>query len=168
MRYHVVVAGSRPEKDGKKFLPLPTENIEFITKTLNLLPADSYVALYHGASGNGVDALVDEYARERKIKVHQYPAYWFNPSKPDNFDKAAGFFRIERMVRDAKQNVWEKPEESVVVLAFHNKPLAESAMTNHVVDVAKKIGLTYRTYELPVQTSTTATTAPPQSEGVPF
>lgn len=157
MRYHVVVTGSRPEKGSdKKFLPMPNENVEFIQRVLKALPAEDYVALYHGMA-NGVDAVADQYAFDNHIKVRQYPAYWFNPAKPDNFDKGAGFFRNDRMIRDAKQNVWQKPDEAVVVLGFHNKPLDLSRGTKHAVETAQKLGLTVRTYALPVQISDEAT-----------
>lgn len=167
MRYHVVVTGSRPEKGAdNKFLPMPKENVEFIHKVLDALPKDGYVALYHGMA-NGVDAVVDDYAFTKGIRVRQYPAYWFNPSKPNNFDKAAGFFRNDRMIRDAKQNVWQKDDEQVVVLGFHNKPLADSKGTAHAVETAKKIGLTVRTYALPVQVTTESPTQSSTDE-IPF
>lgn len=168
MRYHVVVTGSRPEKDPttKKFLPMPEENVAFIRKVLDALPAGDYVALYHGMA-NGVDAVADQYAFDNRIRVRQYPAYWFNPSKPDNFDKAAGFFRNDRMIRDAKQNVWQKEDETVVVLGFHNKPLAESRGTAHAVETANKLGLTTRTYALPVQVGATNTPST-TDEKIPF
>lgn len=151
MKFHLVVTGSRPEKgpDGK-FLPMPQENVAFINKVLAAVKPEDVVAIYHGMA-NGVDAVADQYAFDNRIRVRQYPAYWFNPSKPDNMDKAAGFFRNERMVRDAKQNVYNKPEEQVVVLGFHNQPLADSKGTAHCVGVAEKIGVTFRTFPLPVQ-----------------
>lgn len=171
MRYHVVVTGSRPEKGSdNKYLPLPKENREFIEKTLALLPAKDYVALYHGAAA-GVDQVADDYAFENGIRVKQFPAYWFNPTKPNNVDKGAGLFRNERMLRTAKDAVYGKDPntEMVILLAFHSKPLAESKGTNHCVTTAEKIGLTVRTYELPVQASTPNTTASAEtSNAVPF
>lgn len=168
MRYHIVVTGSRPEKgpDGK-FLPMPQENVNFIHKVLSAVKPEDYVAIYHGMA-NGVDAVADQFAFDNNIRVRQYPAYWFNPSKPNNFDKAAGFFRNDRMVRDAKQNVYQKDDEQVVVLGFHNKPLADSKGTAHCVETATKIGLTVRTFALPVQTNAPATTAPAGATTDPF
>lgn len=167
-KYHVVVSGSRPEKDSQnKYLPMPKENVEFIKNTLALLPADDYAFIYHGAAV-GVDSVADDYAFENGIRLRQYPAYWFDPSKPNNVDKGAGFFRNERMLRDAKSAVWNKEDEVVVLLAFHSKPLVDSRGTNHTVEMAKKIGgITVRTYELPIQANVEVKDAAPSSN-VPF
>jgi hypothetical protein len=155
MRYHLVVTGSRPEKgpDGK-FLPMPEENVAFIKKVLSAVKPEEVVAIYHGMAA-GVDAVADQFAYDNRIRVRQYPAYWRNMSKPNNFDSAAGFFRNERMVRDAKQNVWvpdgQTATEEVVILGFHNKPLADSKGTAHCVSLGEKLNVTTRTFPLPVQ-----------------
>lgn len=136
--YHVIVTGSRPEKIGNsnRFQPMPEVNVEFIERTLAKLASSQYVALYHGMAA-GVDKVVDDYAHTNGIHVRQFPAYWFDPTKPDNVDKRAGLFRNEAMVRQALTNVHGKTNEHVVLLAFYNTPtLAESTGTAHCHDFA--------------------------------
>lgn len=152
MKYHVVVTGSRPDKRGASnhFEPMPEENIEFITSVLKRLDTGSYAALYHGMA-KGVDTVVDDYAFRNNIRVRQFPAYWFDPTKERNYDKRAGLFRNEAMVRAAKDAVFNKPDETVVVLAFYNTPtIEESRGTNHCFTYAQKAGLNVQSFQLPV------------------
>lgn len=149
--YHVVVTGSRPEKGSdNKFKPMPKENVEFIRNFLDKIPAEGYAALYHGMA-QGVDSVVDDYAFEKHIRVRQFPAYWFDPTKPNNSNKGAGLFRNEAMVRAAKDAVYNRPDHAVVLLAFYNTPaLADSRGTHHCFSYAQQHGLTVRSFQLPV------------------
>lgn len=160
MKYHVVVTGSRPEKKGRTFEPMPEANIQFIESILKKLDAGSYAALYHGMA-KGVDTVVDDYAFRNNIRVRQFPAYWFDPTKEGNVDKRAGLFRNEQMIRAALDAVHNKPDEAVVVLGFYNTPnLTDSTGTAHCITFAqKKLPATsIHTYQMPVLKGVTAVT----------
>lgn len=159
MKYHVVVTGSRPAKKGgsNHFEPMPEENIKFIEETLKRLDSGSYAALYHGMA-KGVDTVVDDYAFRNNIRVRQFPAYWFDPTKDRNYDPRAGYFRNEHMVRAAKDAVYNKENEQVIVLAFYNTPKIEDSLgTNHCRTYAQKAGLSTYSYQLPVLINTSRT-----------
>lgn len=148
--YHVIVTGSRPVKVGNKFQPMPEDNIRFIRDTLSRLDSTQYAALYHGMAA-GVDTVVDDYAFNNRIRVRQFPAYWFDPTKEGNVDKRAGLFRNEAMIRAAVDATYNHPSDVVILLAFHNtKELKDSRGTAHAVTYANKKGLDVRTFALPV------------------
>lgn len=150
MKYHVIVAGSRPLKVRNKFQPMPEENINFITEVLKRLESSAYAGIYHGTA-RGVDTVADDYAFRNHIRVHQFPAYWFDPTKEGNVDKRAGLFRNEQMIRAALDNAYGKEDETVVWLGFYNTPtLADSTGTAHCHDYAKKKGISTHAYQLPV------------------
>lgn len=160
-QYHIIVTGSRPTKTGNRFDPMPQQNIDFINEVLGRLDAKSYVALYHGAAA-GVDTVVDDYAFRNGIRVKQFPAYWFDPTKADNVDRRAGLFRNEQMVRAAVNDatVYDresktrslKPETFIFQLAFYNtNTLADSNGTNHCYEFAGKFDVIQRhAYQMPV------------------
>ena len=154
MKFHVIVAGSRPVKVGNKFQPMPEENINFITEILKRLETSAYAGIYHGMA-KGVDTVADDYAYRNHIRVHQFPAYWFDPTKEGNVDKRAGLFRNEQMIRAALDNAYGKEDEQVVWLGFYNTPnLTDSTGTAHCHDYAKKKGISVHAYQLPVLKST--------------
>lgn len=154
MKFHVIVTGSRPTKNGNKFEAMPEENIKFINATLSRLQTGNYAGLYHGMA-KGVDTVVNDYAHNNHIRVHQFPAYWFDPTKEGNVDKRAGLFRNEQMVRAALDNAYNKTDEQVLLLAFYNTPnLSDSTGTAHCHDYAAKKGIQTHSYQLPVLKST--------------
>lgn len=168
MKYHVIVTGSRPTKKGNHFEAMPEENIKFIESVLKKLDVNSYVALYHGMA-KGVDTVVDDYAFRNNIRVRQFPAYWFDPTKERNYDPRAGYFRNEHMVRAAKDAVYNKQDEQALLLAFHNTPtIQESRGTNHCFEFAKKTGLQTYAYQLPVLKTVTANEQLTPGEAAPF
>lgn len=83
------------------------------------------LTIIHGAA-RGVDSQFGELASLRGAEVIEYPAEW------GNHGKAAGVRRNIRMLNEGKPDV---------VIAFVNKPLAESRGTSHMVRIAKAHGI---------------------------
>lgn len=156
MKYHVVVTGSRPDShlvEGKKrFLPMPTENIDTIHQMLGRVQSSDYVRLYHGDAA-GVDRVCEDWAFNSGVRPKSFPAYWATDSgDPRSSDKAAGVKRNLAMLRAAKQAAYGKDDEAVVLLAFFNTPeLSQSRGTSHCVDTAKRLGIQVHEIALPVK-----------------
>lgn len=159
IKHHVVVVGSRLSKGSdNKFLPMPVENVNFIDSVLAKVAPEDYAYLYHGMAA-GVDTVVDTYAHTNAIWVKQFPAYWFDPTKDGNINKAAGLFRNEAMIRNAVDSVHNKEDEFITVLAFYDTETAtEDRGVNHLTEYATKRGLTVRSFQLPVKANTAPTT----------
>lgn len=157
-KFHVAVIGARPVKgsDGK-YLPTPKENVEFVKKVLSLVDDGNYASLAHGAAENTIDDVVDDYGYEHNIRTKQFPAYWFNPTRPNNVDKAAGLFRNEQMVRWLSNAIYNTTDQAVLLL-FHTteNPWDDGALKSISEFVTKrnengKYGkVTIRTFQLPV------------------
>jgi hypothetical protein len=82
--------------------------------------------LIHGKA-KGADLMADAWALgEEDIEIVPFPADW------EKFGKRAGFVRNKRMLDEGKPNL---------VLAFVDKPLAESRGTAMMVDLARQAGV---------------------------
>lgn len=165
-KFHVAVVAARPLKGAdNKYLPIPTENVDFVNSVLSLVEPGNYLSLNHGATDNTIDEVVDDYAYRNNIRVKQFPAYWFNPTKPNNMDKAAGLFRNEQMVRSLS-NAIHNTEDQAIVLMFHTteNPFDDGALKalNDFIakrNAAGKYGnITVRTFRLPVTTAPSVNT----------
>jgi hypothetical protein len=87
--------------------------------------ADLTTVVIHGGA-RGADAMADRWARMRYLCIERYPANW------DTDGKAAGPIRNKRMLSEGR------PE---MVIAFTDKPLAESVGTAHMVYIARQAGV---------------------------
>lgn len=93
---------------------------------------DTYLngaVIIHGAA-SGADRYADKWAKENGKVVGEnllpFPADW------DAFGKRAGYIRNQQMLDDGRPGV---------VLAFVDKPLAESKGTKMMVDIASTAGV---------------------------
>ncbi len=77
-------------------------------------------------TANGADKLGEQYAREKRYALKQFPADW------DTYGKGAGYKRNEQMALYAD-----------ALIAFWDK---KSRGTKHMIDLAEKHGLKIRIY----------------------
>lgn len=147
---HIVITGSRPAKDKatNRYLPIPEENVQFITSTLDLLKAQPFT-LYVG-DAKGVDATARAHVANLLgplsfEHIHTFPAYWNGPN--GSFDKAAGLTRNHHMIdvaiRDAKVT-----NGKVITLAFY--ATHPSNGTDDAVKYSQSKNVTVHAYDLPV------------------
>ena len=97
--------------------------IALVLDTAHRLTPDMHVIV---GGANGADTHAEQWAKQRGVHGDLYRAYW------DTEGKAAGFNRNLRMLDHGKPDL---------VLAFVDKPLAESRGTAHTVSQAKARGL---------------------------
>lgn len=74
----------------------------------------------------GADTLAREWAERRDILVNKFPALW------EKYGKRAGYVRNAEMLDKGKPDI---------VVAFVNKPLAESRGTAMMVKLAREAGV---------------------------
>lgn len=157
--YHVAVAISRTAKEGNKYTEVPLENVEFIKSILRKVPGED-LTLYH--TDNRWDSVVEDLAYEYHTRSKQFPAYWFDPTKDQNRDKAAGYRAAEAMIRAAKDACYNKPEDEPLLLIFTT---GTDDSTKHTQEYATKKGLQIRVFELPVKTQIETS---PTANALPF
>lgn len=107
--FRVIIAGSRDFNDYQTL----TEICDF------MLSRKSNFEVVSGAA-RGADALGEQYAKERNMKIHKYPADWSQ-------GKGAGYLRNETMAKNADG-----------LIAFWD---GKSKGTKHMIDLAKKYNL---------------------------
>jgi hypothetical protein len=111
-KLRILVCGSRNWKDEKGE----------IKKFINSLPENAIIV--EGAA-KGADSLAAEYAKNRGLRVNEFPANW------DAHGKAAGFIRNKEMLEDGYPNV---------VVAY-SKNLKTSKGTLDMVTQSMKAGI---------------------------
>ena len=163
--WHVAVVGPRPEKNAQgRYTAMPEANVEFINATLNRLKG-GYAELAHGATEAGTDKVVDDYAFENRVRVRQFPAYWFDPTKPNLRNNGAAFFRTEQMIRHLSDVIYDKNAEnhkrpghdSVLVIFHYGEDPKASPETKHAIEFAQKKNLRVQLFSLPVVSSSSDT-----------
>jgi hypothetical protein len=133
MGYHTIVIAPTTAKHNNKYVPLNVEQLLAIDSVLARANSLDYEALYTPMS-NMAEKHVDDYAFENRIRIKQYPSYWFDPTKENNIAKDAGFRAVEHLMRDAKQAAYNT-EHIVVLLAFGDDT---DAHVKHAVEFANK------------------------------
>jgi hypothetical protein len=82
-------------------------------------PAEWITELVSGTA-RGVDSIGEDWARQRGVRIRQFPAEW------DKFGKRAGFLRNQQMA-----------EYADCLVAFWN---GQSKGTKHMIDIMKNLG----------------------------
>jgi len=126
----VLACGSRTFEDA--------QSVWNVLRGFNL-PSEKPFVVIHGAA-RGADSHAANWAATqpygRGVKVEAYPADW------DKYGKAAGPIRNQQMLDEGKPDL---------VIAFVDKPLAESRGTAHMVKIARAAGLPVYVVEKLVQ-----------------
>jgi len=89
------------------------------------------IMIIHGAA-KGADTLASDWAMAMGLEIDPYPADW------KQYGKRAGFLRNTQMLQEGR------PDR---VVAFVDKPLAESKGTKMMVDIARTGGVPCRVVE---------------------
>jgi hypothetical protein len=174
--FHVAVVASQPKKVNNRKVPFPTENSEFIKNVLSRVDKGNYGSLSHGATDYGVDAIAESFAQFHGIKQRQFPAYWFDPTKEKNLNKAAGIASREAMIRNLSDLTYNKENTYGMLLVFHTQedPRDDQGL-KALLDFCAKYHpkIQVRTFQLPVVENPKVEDAPtldlnPQpSSGIP-
>ena len=83
-------------------------------------------------AADGLDTIAKSWAEFNHIQTHDFPADWGYFHSQGNA-RAAGPVRNRFMVRETIKRF---DKENVIVIAFTNKPLADSRGTNNLVETA--------------------------------
>lgn len=154
--FHVAVAMHQPEKVGNRKVPFSQENLEFVAAVLNRVNSDDYAAIYHGATEYGVDSVAEYFAMQTGVKQKQFPAYWFDPTKEKNLNRAAGIASRESMIRAISDATHNKTDEYGMLLVFHTQedPRSDQGL-KALIDFCAKYHpkIQVRTFRLPVVTT---------------
>ncbi len=110
----LIIAGSRTFNDA---LLMKIKIASLLAKVNDGYPPDAVIS----GQARGADSLGEEWAKLRGIKVVHYPANW------DEYGKSAGYRRNEEMAKEATH-----------LIAFHD---GESRGTQHMIDIAERVGL---------------------------
>lgn len=103
------------------------ERQEFVENILNaLITFDEQDATIIEGGAAGADSYASEYAHAYRFDHERYTADW------QKYGHAAGLIRNQRMLEEGKPDL---------VVAFVNKPLAESRGTAHMVRIAREAGV---------------------------
>ena len=113
-----IIAGSRDF--GIKHFSNYRTCLDTFESTMNEIPWNITQVLSGGA--RGADTLGEMWASSNSVPLTRYPAQW------TSFGKAAGYIRNEEMAKNAE-----------ALIAFWD---GESKGTKHMIDTAKKRGLT--------------------------
>ena len=111
----VIIAGTRDFNDYA-FLK---KNVDYFSQGIN--PNNEEIEIVSG-NARGADKLGERYAKEHNLPVKLFPANW------DKYGKRAGYLRNQEMANYAD-----------VLIAFWDE---KSKGTKHMIDIAKKQGLT--------------------------
>ena len=111
----VIIAGTRDFNDYA-FLK---KNVDYFLQGIN--PNNEEIEIVSG-NARGADKLGERYAKEHNLPVKLFPANW------DKYGKRAGYLRNQEMAN-----------YSDVLIAFWDE---KSKGTKHMIDIAKKQGLT--------------------------
>lgn len=111
----VIIAGTRDFNDYD-FLK---KNVDYFLQGIN--PNNEEIEIVSG-NARGADKLGERYAKEHNLPVKLFPANW------DKYGKRAGYLRNQEMAN-----------YSDVLIAFWDE---KSKGTKHMIDIAKKQGLT--------------------------
>lgn len=167
-KFNVAVAFSRPVKNGNRKEPFPQANADFVLETLQRVRYDDYGYIAHTATDYGVDAMAESFAQKASLKQRQYPAYWFDVTKENKRDKAAGIKAKEQMVRDLTDSLYNKDDHYAMLLVFHTgeDPRSDEGLKSLLDFVAKYHPMIQvRTFRLPV-TSNPKVEEAPATEGM--
>lgn len=118
--------------DGSILTDHAQRQIEFFHSTLDNLVSKNKWRISEVISGGatGADYLADRWAKWQSYKSIVYPAEW------QKYKREAGPIRNEQMLKVGKPDI---------VIAFYSDPDNPSKGTSHMVEIAKKAGVT--TYE---------------------
>lgn len=111
----VIIAGTRDFNDYA-FLK---RNLDYFLQGIN--PNNEEIEIVSG-NARGADKLGERYAKEHNLPVKLFPANW------DKYGKRAGYLRNQEMAN-----------YSDMLIAFWDE---KSKGTKHMIDIAKKQGLT--------------------------
>ena len=111
----VIIAGTRDFNDYD-FLK---KNVDYFLQGIN--PNNEEIEIVSG-NARGADKLGERYAKEHNLPVKLFPANW------DKYGKRAGYLRNQEMAN-----------YSDMLIAFWDE---KSKGTKHMIDIAKKQGLT--------------------------
>ena len=111
----VIIAGTRDFNDYAYL----KKNVDYFLQGIN--PNNEEIEIVSG-NARGADKLGERYAKEHNLPVKLFPANW------DKYGKRAGYLRNQEMAN-----------YSDVLIAFWDE---KSKGTKHMIDIAKKQGLT--------------------------
>ena len=111
----------------------PSRNKEFIYAELDIFHAEYTITCIIEGEAPGADTIAKAWATIRGIPYEKYPADW------ETYGRAAGPIRNREMLQKGQ------PER---VIAFIDKPLAESRGTKNMVTISSRAGVPVKVHEL--------------------
>lgn len=145
---NLIISGSEPRRGEPDFT---NDQIHEIWGQLDVIEANCARAgrpinsVTTGAAPRGVDRYATEWARDRNIRYHEFPANWAEYSNHPG-SNPAGPIRNKQMVRTT---IDRYGRSGLLVYGFTTKPLEQSRGTRSCLEIAgRQFGLPTHLYRL--------------------